>query len=321
MYIKKGGSRMDTMGFDRIARELPAYRDRLLGVEDSVKAQAFDIRFCLGQPVSLCGRDGIFFLTEGGGATRALTGALPAVTAEELQALFLQVCGHSVFSHEEEIRQGYVSFGGFCRAGLCGTTVLENGKIKTLRDITTLVFRIPRERQGCGDRLFLETGGLTGGVLIAGEPSSGKTTLLRDIARSLSLGKFAPAKRVAVLDQRGEISGPWDLGPCTDVLKGCPKALGLDIALRMLSPEVVVCDELSPEDFAPLQKAAFSGVSLIASVHAAPGDLLRRPLCRRLLGTGAFSLAVTLAGRGHPGEIAAIESMQGLTSPCAEDSR
>lgn len=297
---------MDTIGFDRVARELPDYRDRLLALDSAIKSQAFDIRFCVGQPVAVCGAQGTFFLT-GSGATRALTEGLPATTAEEMESLFLQVCGHSVFSHQEEIREGYVNFGGGCRAGLCGTAVLENGRIQSLRDITTLVFRIPRACPGCGDRLFLEAGSLTGGVLVAGEPSSGKTTLLRDIARSLSMGKFAPSKRVAVLDQRGEIAGPWDLGPCTDVLLGYPKAQGLDIALRMLSPEVIVCDELSPSDFAPLRDAAFAGVQLVASVHAPPGELAKRPLCRRLLGTGAFSVVASLAGRGRPGEIAKVQ--------------
>jgi len=299
------------MGFDRIAQELPGYRDRLLAIAGDIKAQAFDIRFRQGQPVTICGADGTFFLTEEG-ATRALTDGLPTTSKKEMEALFLQVCGHSVFSHEEEIRQGYVIFGGSCRAGICGTAVLENGQIKSVRDITTIVFRIPRERQGCGDRLFLEAGGIPGGVLIAGEPSSGKTTLLRDIARSLSVGKFAPSKRVAVLDQRGEIAGPWDLGPCTDVLTGYPKAQGFDIALRMLSPEVILCDELSPEDFTALRGAAFSGVQIVASVHAAPGELLKRPLCRRLLRTGAFSVAVALAGRTRPGEIASIQRLEEL---------
>ncbi len=296
---------MDTMGFDRIAGELPAYRDRLLGIDDTIKAQTFDIRFHRGQPVTLCGAQGVFYLTESG-ATRALTEGLPVTTPEEMEALFLQVCGHSVFSHEEEIRGGYIDFGDGCRAGLCGTAVVENGKIKSLRDITSLVFRIPRERLGCGDRLFLEGGGLSGGLLLAGEPSSGKTTLLRDIARSLSIGKFSPSKRVAVLDQRGEISGPWDLGPCADVLKGYPKAQGMDIALRMLSPEVILCDELSPEDLGAVREAAFSGVQLIATVHAASEGLLSRPLCRALVETGAFPLAATLAGRARPGEIARI---------------
>lgn len=303
---------MDTIGFDKIAQALPAYRDRLLGLDSAIKAQAFDIRFRLGQPVAVCGAQGAFFLGESG-ATRALTRGLPVVAAEEMEALFLQVCGQSVFSHQEEIRQGYINFGEGCRAGVCGTAVVEDGRVQSVRDITTIVFRIPRQRPGCGDRLFLEAGALTGGVLVAGEPSSGKTTLLRDIARSLSMGKFAPSRRVAVLDQRGEIAGPWDLGPCTDVLLGYPKAQGLDIALRMLSPETMVCDELAPEDLPPLREAAFAGVQIVASVHAPPEGLCSRPLCRRLLATGAFSVVAALTGRSRPGEIAWVKRIEELT--------
>lgn len=297
------------MGFDAVARELPPYRDRLLELESRIKAQAFDIRFCAGQPVSVCGSEGAFFLREEGGVTRALAGRLLVLGKEDMQALFLQICGHSVFSHEEEIRRGWIQVGGFCRAGLCGTAVVENGQVKAVRDVTTLVFRIPRERQGCGDRLFLEGGGAAGGVLVAGEPSSGKTTLLRDIARSLSLGKFAPSKRVAVLDQRGEIAGPWDLGPCADVLTGYPKAAAFDVALRMLSPEALVCDELAPEDLPAVRAAVFAGAAVVASVHAAGEDLRKRPLCRALLDTGAFRRVVCLAGRARPGEIARIEAV------------
>lgn len=300
------------MGFDALARELPAHRERLLAIDSAIKEQAFDIRFHRGQPVTVCGADGVFFLTAEGGTTRALTDSLPVTTPEEMEELFLQVCGHSVFSHEEEIRGGYVTFAGGCRVGVCGTAVLEDGRIKSVRDVTTLTFRVPQERLGCGDRLFLEGGDLAGGVLVVGEPSSGKTTLLRDIARSLSVGKFAPSKRVAVLDQRGEIAGPWDLGPCTDVLKGYPKAQGMDIALRMLSPEVILCDELAPGDLPALQDAAFAGVGLVASVHGSPGEVLERPLCRKLLETGAFSLVAALAGRTRPGEIAAIQPVGSL---------
>ena len=89
---------------------------------------------------------------------------------------------------------------------------------------------------------------------MAGPPSSGKTTFLRDIARSLSLGRFASGRRVAIVDERGELGG-FDLGPCADILRGYPKETGLEVALRTLSPEVIVCDELSQRDFKAVQGA------------------------------------------------------------------
>jgi len=298
---------MNTTCYDRLARQIPRYGDVLLKVPDAVKEQAFDIHFKSRQPISICGSEGVFFLKENGKVTRALTDGLPCVSGEEMQAVFVQACAHSVFSHEHEIQKGFIAMGGACRAGVCGTAVLENGRVKSVRNISGLVFRVPREVKGCGDRLFLEGVDLSRGVLVAGEPSSGKTTFLRDVALSLSTGKFQPIRRVAVLDERGEIGGEFDLGPCADVLRGYPKQEAFDTAIRMLSPEFIVCDELSSADLEIVRQSVFAGVSLIASVHAGRRELLRRPLCRELLKTGAFGTVVSLSGRSQPGEIEAIE--------------
>lgn len=289
--------------FDSLARQLPAYRDLLLQVPYEVKEQAFDLHFKSGQPIAVCGREGAFFLRGDGSVSRALTEDLPVLSREELQEIFVQICAHSVFSHEHEIQKGYVLLGGVYRAGICGTAVLEAGEVKSVRDITSIVFRIPREVTGCADRLFLEGVDLRRGLLVAGEPSSGKTTFLRDVALSLSAGKFFPSRRVAVLDQRGEIGGGFNLGPCADVLLGYPRAQAFDVAIRMLSPEYIVCDELSPEDLETVRCSLFSGAALIASVHASAEELYRRPLCRELLRSGAFRTVVCLAGRVQPGEI------------------
>lgn len=299
---------MDTDSFDRIAGQIPLYGSRLLRVPDTVKEQAFDIHIKAGGPVSVCGAEGVFFLREGG-VTRALTDDLLIVTESELRDVFLTACSHSVFSHEQELKDGYLIFGSGCRAGVCGTAVVENGKVRAVRDVTAIVFRIPRTALGCGDRLFLEGVDLRRGVLVAGEPSSGKTTLLRDLARSLSMGKFSPIRRVALIDEKGEFQ-LGDLGPCADVLKGYPKPAGFQLALKMLSPEFLVCDELSPDDLPAVRGAVLSGAALLASVHAGKGEFPRRPLCRKLLATGAFSAVVFLSGRGTPGEIECVYKVE-----------
>lgn len=299
---------MDTESFDRIAGQIPLYGSRLLRVPDSVKDQAFDIHLKAGGPVAVCGAEGVFFLRESG-VTRALTDDLLIVSERELREVFLTACSHSVFSHEHELKDGYLLFGFGCRAGVCGTAVVENGKVRAVRDVTAMVFRIPRTALGCGDRLFLEGFDLRRGVLVAGEPSSGKTTLLRDLARSLSVGKFSPIRRVALIDEKGEFQ-LGDLGPCADVLQGYPKSAGFQLALKMLSPEFLVCDELGPDDLPAVRGAALSGAALLASVHAGKGDFSRRPLCRKLLATGAFSVLVFLSGRGAPGEIESIYKVE-----------
>ena len=290
--------------FDRIASHIPLFRDELLAMPDQVKLQAQDIHFKSDEPIAVCGREGVFFL-KARGVTRALAPGLPTVGAGKLQELFMYICGRSVFSHEEEIRQGYVQVDSLCRAGICGTAVLEGGRVKGIRDITSVVFRIPRDMPGCGDRLFLSGVDFTKGALIAGEPGSGKTTLLRDIARSLSMGRFGQGKRVAVLDSRGEL-GAFSLGPCADVLRNCPKGPGFEMALRSLSPEIILCDELAPGDTEAVESAARAGVGLIATVHSG-SDPRSRPLCRDLLNTGAFQTLVALRGREYPCEPAFIE--------------
>lgn len=285
---------MDTSGFDTVARHIPLYRERLLALPGWVKDQAFDIHIASGQPLSLSGKEGALFLGKKG-VTRAFQEGI-VTTPQQLRELFLAACGHSVFRHEEELRQGYVRLGENLRVGVCGTAVAEGGQVRSLRDITALVYRIPRQVPGCGDRLFLEGVPLERGVLVVGPPSSGKTTFLRDVARSLSLGRFGPSRRVAVVDERGELGG-YDLGPNAD---------GLDAAIRTLSPEVAVLDELSQGDLEAVRGAAAAGVVLLASVHGEAEHLSQRPLCRALVESGAFGTAVCLAGRGAPGEVAAL---------------
>ncbi len=306
METREMRDRLETDSFDQVAEKILPVRDRLLALPAGMKAQAHDIRCKAGQPVAVCGGGGVLFLKEGGGLSRHMGAGLAVLSQAQLQELFLEICGRSVFTHEEQLRQGYISVQG-CRVGVCGRVVTENGRVKALRDVSSLVFRIPRDCPGCGDRLFSSGADPCRGVLIAGEPGSGKTTLLRDIARSLSGGRFAPSRRLAVLDCREELSAGFDLGPCADVLLGCTKAQGLDMAIRTLSPEVVLCDELAPEDLPAVRRSLFAGVGVIATVHGGEKDVYSRPLCRALLDTGAFESLVVLKGRASPGQIARIE--------------
>lgn len=293
--------------FDCVAERIPIFGKALLRIPPQIKEQAFDIHLKAGGAVAVCGTEGTVFLKEGG-VTRAVTDDALTVTPQALSEVFLAACGHSVFSHEEELRQGYLMVGGACRAGICGTAVYEHGQLKAVRDITSMVFRIPRTVTGCADRLFLEGVPVEHGVLLVGEPSSGKTTVLRDMARSLAMGRFSPIRRVVLLDEKGEflLDG---LGPCADVLRGYPKDEGLQLALRMLSPEFLVCDELSPADLPAIGGVAGSGAALLASVHADRESFLTRPLCRELLQSGAFGTVVFLSGRSAPSEILEIRQV------------
>ncbi len=298
--------------FDMVASQIPCFGEALRALPEEVKERTFDIRLKSGQPVCLCGYDGFLFLKKDGAVTKKQQDDLPVCSLNMLQEIFFQVCGQSVFCHEEEIREGYISLHNGCRVGVCGTAAVEKSGIKSLREVTSLVFRIPREKRGCADKLFLSGLPIRQGVLVVGPPSSGKTTFLRDLASSLAGGKFSSPARVAVLDQRGELGGRFNLGPGADILRGYPKPDAFDIALRMFSPEYLVCDELAPKDLKAVRSAIFGGAAVIASVHGEAENVLERPLCQKLFKSDAFAVTVFLKGRESPGEIASLKKTKEL---------
>ena len=104
--------------------------------------------------------------------------------------------------------------------------------------------------------------------------------MLRDLAARL--GK---SHRVAIIDTRGEIYVPEMFeGTLCDALVGYSRAEGIEIATRVLSPEVLMCDEIGDADEArQLLYAVNSGVPIIASAHAASvGELMARTNIRML---------------------------------------
>ncbi len=221
------------------------------------------------------------------------------LTAEELSGLLVAFCRGSLYAFRESLAEGYVDLGGGIRCGVSGRAVLEGGRVKGVVDVTSLVLRLPRAVRGAGEeayRLFLEAGG--GGMLIFSPPGVGKTTLLRDLCRLLSTGEGA--RRVAVVDSRGELSGGYPQSALIDVLVGYPKAAAIELAVRTLSPEVVAVDEIgSRREAEAVLAVAGCGVPLLATTHAAClREALARPAVRPLARAGIFPLAVGLTREG-----------------------
>lgn len=292
------------MDYEKAVRHLGRFTPLLCKVPPCVRDTVCDVRLSLDKPVMLCCHRQILFLKNDGTVSAHAGADCPRVMAEDLQGIFRRLCGYSVYSHTDELQNGFISVERSLRVGIGGTAVLQNGALKTVRDITSLSVRIPREIPGCAEPLLRAGVSLREGLLLAGAPSSGKTTLLRDLARWLG----NTGHRTAVLDERFELlADGFDLGVCTDVLQGYPKQAGLFHAIRCLSPEYILCDELGEGDFPALQAAAFAGVSLIATVHAtSPQTLLKRPLCRDVLALGAFQTVALLDGRERPAVCAQI---------------
>lgn len=171
------------MDFEKAIRPLGRFTPMLEKVPQAVRDAVFDIRISVDKPVLLCCGDRILFLREDGDTAQYFSQNNVTATREDVEEIFLRLCGYSVYSHMEEIRGGFVSADRALRVGIGGTAVIEKGGIKTVRDVTSLSVRIPREKRGCAEEVLRCGVDLSRGLLLAGAPSSGKTTLLRDIAR------------------------------------------------------------------------------------------------------------------------------------------
>lgn len=275
----------------------------------NVKSSAQEIRLRKNKPLCIRSGEKTYFLTENGACTDECAEKEVCIVSEsDITETFHNLCRYSVYSRENEIRNGYITMSGGHRAGICGTAVYGEGSITNIREISSINLRISREIYGCGSKI-LEAVGKQSGFLVCGAPASGKTTIIRDIARTLSLG----GKQVSVIDERGEIGGTSknDTG-FSDVLDGYRKGDGFFHAIRSLSPEFIICDELgNKNDIDSVREALNAGVAVIGTVHASScEELAQRQHMRELLKTGAFKNVVFLKNRSAPGLIKYVKTAE-----------
>lgn len=281
----------------------PNIRLRLAALDDSVKRSVFEVRIKAGAPIMLSiGSECVPV------STRTHESEPYTVTAEDMRRTFEFVTGSSLHTVLHELRGGFVTISGGHRVGVCGKVVMENGEVSTIRDISSLNFRIAHQVTGCADEVIKEIagGGRVKSTIIISPPSCGKTTMLRDIARQLSNGVeslgFSGVK-VGVVDERSEICAMYrgvmqnDVGMRTDVLDSCPKHIGINLMLRSMSPNVIITDELlTDRDVDAVMTAHNTGVAVIASVHGESVEQVKeKPVFSRLFSEGVFSLAIMLS--------------------------
>lgn len=210
------------------------------------------------------------------------------VSIEKINEIFSALCEYSVHAYKNEIIEGYITYEGGIRVGICGTAVYSEEKIYTIKDISALNIRIPHQIKGISKKIYpyIEKGG----ILIIGPPCSGKTTFLRDFS-NLAGEKF----KTTIVDERMEIAGvfkglpSFDVGNST-VLNGFIKSEGIKIAVRSMSPEIIICDEFGDEkDLSSAFFAMKSGVKIVASMHAFDKkDFISKVFVKKLLESEIF---------------------------------
>lgn len=292
-------------------RRLPVpVRDALAQLPPTFAVQVHEIRLRSERPVVFSTPNGPVL------APNLLPKCASALqlSSRELQECFYSLCEKSVHSYENQLSQGFFTIPGGHRVGVAGICrTAENGR-NSFQTITSLNLRVAR-------MLFvplppLLQGSLADsfhGMILAGSPGSGKTTLLRSIIKAAS----EQGKKVAVVDERQELwpCDPWGNSPriplnC-DVLSNCPKTSGIEMAVRCLGPQIVVCDELgSSEEFRQVERGIQSGVGFICSAHAASMDELEARLEQsRARLRAVFSLCTFLEGPQKPGCIREVVAL------------
>ena len=257
---------------------------------EEIKQNTEEIRLRRGSPVALNVAGKTVFIRADGQPCFYMCRDLIKAGSSDLEESYRLLCGNSVYAHTNELKNGFIMMRNGCRAGVCGT-LAEGG---FMRDITSVNIRIARQIYGAANSIVKQYMG--GGLLIAGPPASGKTTVLRDFIRQVSNGVLGEVKRVSVIDSRGEISGSADLGACSDVLITENKAEGTQIALRTMNPDIIAFDEIGTvAELMSVKESFYSGVDIVTTAHIGnKEELMVRSVTSELIKSGAVRYVALL---------------------------
>ena len=244
------------------------------------------------------------------------------VTREDIREMLEYVSNYSLYAYEEEMRQGFITIEGGHRIGMAGQAIMEEGKVKNLRYISSVNVRLSHEVLGCADPVFpyITANRRLFHTLIVSPPRCGKTTLLRDIVRQVSGGnQYVRGMSVGVVDERSEIGGCYQgvaqnhLGMRTDILDACPKAEGMLMLIRSMGPQVIAVDEIGTgEDVHASEYAMHCGCKMLVTVHGeSMEELKKKPLFGEMIAKKRFERYIVLGRKTRVGEVKGVYDARG----------
>lgn len=294
----------------------PKIRELLLRLDEKTKRRTYEIRLRANRPIILYGSYSSAFFNSDSSTSMVIKNNTVILSARDLTDTFNRMCGYSIHTHQNSIINGYVTIKGGHRAGIAGTAVCDTaGNVVNVRDVSSLNIRIAREVKNCADdiikRFFADE---AESLIIAGPPSSGKTTMLRDLVRKLSSGIGCRCFKVAAIDEREELAAVSGGIPCNDIGFNCdilnsyPKQSAITTAVKTLSPQIIACDEIATSgEVEAIRLGVNTGVRFIVTIHASNfSELVSRPQVERLLETYSFDRVVMLKGGSEPCRIKEI---------------
>lgn len=306
---------------DELLKILSGKLRRILEASDLDFELLQELRLRMLEPFILIYDGNEYFMSEKGGLEKVSQNGY-TITAGDIKETLEYISSFSLYAYEDEIRQGFITVQGGHRIGLAGKVVLEQGRVKCVKHISFINIRMSHEKKGCGKDIlsYIYEGNQICHTLIISPPGCGKTTLLRDMVRLISNGfETHPGLSVGVVDERSEIGACYrgvpqnDVGMRTDVLDCCPKAEGMLMMIRSMSPAIIAVDEIGKrEDIDALAYVMNCGCQILATVHGASiEDIKNKPVLRKLVEEKLFKRFIVLSGNGKPGEIENIFDERG----------
>lgn len=270
-----------------------------------------EIRLRANSPVVIVNSFGSSFITKSGRLTQIISDQCIICNEYEITDTLNKACSYSLHAHSKELQNGFVTIPCGARIGVCGTAVYENDILKSVKDITCLNIRIPRNISGSSNNLIDEAFSENlSSLLIVGPPSSGKTTLIKDLAFQISDGKLGKYYKVCVIDERFEFSkNASSYGPNTDIIRGFTKEKAISIAIRTMSPDIIICDEVALNG--EIEEIIFginSGVKFILTAHSNEDDFYKRDDLIKLCRVGGIEKVAFLYGSLKPGKVKKVIS-------------